>query len=332
MKNYFVRLCVFILLSSNLYAQTSGPFVELFPNQTFTSSVYHFIRRDAPGPVVQATYRIKDTLLQTRWIRDINPKIIRSTWTFDPTRMDHIIRSPKLNSPNSPVSTIENVVNDLAVGNIFNTYVVILRSTNTPPANDTININSRLNDTIIYNKVIKHTLDIPNFDGLGKTYNIPTPDGLQRIKLVVRDSNLTWMKLSIDSFALSRTDSVKAIQMRFTSPTVGNFETYMAIYPQYRALPVYTLIRFNVKNTTATQDLPEESVHIFPNPVNDQFLIESENLIEQYHIFDLTGKCLFTTSVNSYNAQVNMALPKGVYLLKLQTNKGNLTKKIVVKP
>jgi hypothetical protein len=327
MKNYFVRLVLFMLLSSTLAAQDSFD-VQLFPNQAYTCSVYIFVRRDTPGPLVQATYRLTDTSPE-RWLRDFNPKVVKSTWTLDPTRVDHYIKAPSTTSGSFGVGIFRD---NASIDGPFRNYTVGVRPTNGPKAADTILINAQPNDVVTINRVVHHVLDIPNFDGLGNTYKIPTPDGLQRFKLVVRDSNLTWLKVSSDSFALSRIDSVKTVQLRFTSPTIGNYETYMATYRQYRGFPAYTLIRFNVKNTTATQDLPEESVNIFPNPVNNQFLIESENLIEQYHIFDLTGKCLFTTSVNSYNAQVNTALPKGVYLLKLQTNKGNLTKKIVVKP
>ncbi len=324
MKNYLV-LFIFILCTGVSEAQESF-MLQLLPNQTYTFSMYRFVRRNQPGALVQASFKLADTS-SSRLLRDFNPKTVKSTWTLDPTRVDHIIQTPR-----TPEFTVLSVKKDSIVNSIFDIYYLWLTVTTTPKANDTITINVRQNETITLNRTIKQTLDIPNFDGLGNTYKIPTPDGLQRIKLVLRDSNLAWMRLNVDSFALSRTDSVRTVQMQFSSPVGGNFVTYMATYQQYRGFPTHTLIRFNVSGGTATEEVQDESVKIFPNPVNDYFSIESEALIEQYHIFDLSGKCLYSATVNSHNAQINSVIPKGTYLLKLQTTKGLVTKKLVVKP
>ena len=66
-----------------------------------------------------------------------------------------------------------------------------------------------------------------------------------------------------------------------------------------------------------------KSMKIYPNPVKDELLIESGELtVKKIKIIDVTGKIV----ENSTNVS---ALPQGIYFVKIETDKGIITQKIV---
>jgi hypothetical protein len=69
---------------------------------------------------------------------------------------------------------------------------------------------------------------------------------------------------------------------------------------------------------------------MFPNPAKDKFVVKSGSLaIENVTVLSVTGKQL--VSVNGAEAnEVNVAqLPSGYYFVKVTTNKGVATLKLV---
>jgi hypothetical protein len=69
-------------------------------------------------------------------------------------------------------------------------------------------------------------------------------------------------------------------------------------------------------------------ITIYPNPVNSQLSIDSEEKIETIVITDIMGKTV-ETIVTSNNSIDVSHLIKGTYFLKIQTNKGLATKKFI---
>lgn len=76
----------------------------------------------------------------------------------------------------------------------------------------------------------------------------------------------------------------------------------------------------------------DKSIKIYPNPVNDLLKIEnnkSQPVILQ--IFDLLGKNIFCDTFNEEFHSVNCSmLPRGIYLLKIISNKETTIKKILI--
>jgi hypothetical protein len=71
-------------------------------------------------------------------------------------------------------------------------------------------------------------------------------------------------------------------------------------------------------------------IHCFPNPFNTEIKIESSELILKYKLMDVFGKILFAG--NADNKTFNLKtenLIQGIYFLKVETEKGIITKKIV---
>jgi len=83
----------------------------------------------------------------------------------------------------------------------------------------------------------------------------------------------------------------------------------------------------HVKNTI------ENTVSVFPNPVTDYIWIhlsDNEMLYATLEVYDIYGKCILTQKLIYVEQQIFLpALPKGIYLLKINTKQGTICKKII---
>lgn len=69
-------------------------------------------------------------------------------------------------------------------------------------------------------------------------------------------------------------------------------------------------------------------ISIYPNPVKDEILIKSKLYIKKVEIYSLSGSLLIIE--NHFNEKISMStLPKGIYLLKIYTEKGSVVNRIV---
>ena len=90
----------------------------------------------------------------------------------------------------------------------------------------------------------------------------------------------------------------------------------------------YTVYGPNGPNT-ATSELTH-TVTICPNPAFDFVQIDGDVNIEKVSVYDMTGKMMLDIPIDNTCAEINVsALSAGVYLIRLQTSKGMLEKKIV---
>ncbi|MBA5630100.1 T9SS type A sorting domain-containing protein [Moheibacter lacus] len=79
-----------------------------------------------------------------------------------------------------------------------------------------------------------------------------------------------------------------------------------------------------------TVDFDQKSFRIYPNPAKNSFQIESvEN--GTIKIFDLNGKLIQTEEKNSVQKQIQIRLPKGIYLVEFETEKSKSTQKLIIR-
>ncbi len=72
-------------------------------------------------------------------------------------------------------------------------------------------------------------------------------------------------------------------------------------------------------------------VSMYPNPVQDQLFVSSNQIFSGYTIFSTDGKAIQTSTLPATNQQTIdvSALHKGTYLISLQTENGNVVKSFV---
>lgn len=85
-------------------------------------------------------------------------------------------------------------------------------------------------------------------------------------------------------------------------------------------------------NTTSIILLELATLKIYPNPNNGIFNVEIPNLVNKasLQIFSLIGKSILQQSFTLVNNQIDVsALPDGVYLIKVETEDGYVTRRII---
>jgi hypothetical protein len=83
-----------------------------------------------------------------------------------------------------------------------------------------------------------------------------------------------------------------------------------------------------VSITTGIDETLANQLQIFPNPVKSELFIKSGLQIEKVEIYSLTGALL--VEENNFAEKISvLALPQGVYLLKVHTDKGLIISKII---
>lgn len=101
------------------------------------------------------------------------------------------------------------------------------------------------------------------------------------------------------------------------------------IHPRImRAMQIGDWQPLSVNNVT-----PNNAFTVAPNPAQDQIRISSENGNMTFiQIFDITGKVVYTENTNVANRTIQVGhLPKGVYILHVDTDSGTNVEKLVIK-
>ncbi|MCX7549861.1 T9SS type A sorting domain-containing protein, partial [Xanthomarina sp. F2636L] len=77
-----------------------------------------------------------------------------------------------------------------------------------------------------------------------------------------------------------------------------------------------------------SQVLADTSISVYPNPTSDYINISTSYQIQQVEVFDILGKKVKVVSNSNQIAVTN--LQAGIYIVKVFTDKGKITKKIVI--
>lgn len=91
-------------------------------------------------------------------------------------------------------------------------------------------------------------------------------------------------------------------------------------------------IKFYEGEFMGVQDLTVSEISVYPTVAKDMVNIAAKTNIDNVAVYSTSGQQVLKLNPNSTNAQFNVtALPAGVYMVKIQSGKQVLTKKIVVK-
>ena len=83
---------------------------------------------------------------------------------------------------------------------------------------------------------------------------------------------------------------------------------------------------------TIEDNIKNIDLKFYPNPTTDYFNITSAAMIQSIKLYDVSGRLIRTSLVNDFETKQNVSnLTNGVYLLKIKTQKGEITGKIVKK-
>ncbi|MDR2084071.1 MAG: PKD domain-containing protein [Bacteroidales bacterium] len=91
------------------------------------------------------------------------------------------------------------------------------------------------------------------------------------------------------------------------------------------------ILKENYINVTLSIDQFDANIKIYPNPAKETIKIESETLINEIEVIDLSGKRILHQHIKENNATINInRIPYGVYLLNVQLENSKITSKIII--
>ena len=96
-------------------------------------------------------------------------------------------------------------------------------------------------------------------------------------------------------------------------------------------LPILKVVRADILS------LPEEisndnTIKLYPNPAENTLNIESQEIIKEIEFYDALGKKALAITLNKKETRIDISsLAKGNYIVNLITEKGKITKKLVVR-
>lgn len=148
-------------------------------------------------------------------------------------------------------------------------------------------------------------------------FNIPLPEAKAKI-IFSKDMGETWEEISPEMLNYSVTETSA---FTFTEDAV---DVYLGVQD-------LGLVRYNIDLATLsiTSEIVENNtVSIYPNPVKNSFSINSYDSIEAVTIYNMAGQKL--KKVNNVNEAINISeLARGMYVVKVKTSEGTLSKRII---
>jgi hypothetical protein len=145
--------------------------------------------------------------------------------------------------------------------------------------------------------------------------------------------SLSFIWRSADNLLFNDFTSISPAVM---APIVNTQETYSFTLTvsdgESNSVPDTVLVSvINVTSIESYEKGSDEVVLIYPNPTGQYIHIESEVLISEIEILDLTGNILYIVTMNSKNADLDLSkISTGYYLVKLKTEAGYILKKISI--
>ena len=148
--------------------------------------------------------------------------------------------------------------------------------------------------------------------------------------IVAIEANAFGFCTALKDIIVNWTTPLTIFSNRFMGVTTSNVRLIIpdGTYGLYAVAEVwkdFILTEFSGINTT--NDVP---LVIYPNPVANELKIETDSKINGIQITDLTGKMVYSSFVINNNLINVSTLPSGIYLVKIDTDKGVKTERVIV--
>ena len=132
--------------------------------------------------------------------------------------------------------------------------------------------------------------------------------------------------------------NVKGAAIKNNKVLVFGFDT---VYQQTRLYQTDDITQHAVINTIKggqpapiglTETITQNTINIYPNPTNQNFTIEANEIFKSVKLYNTIGQLVLATSPKQNITQIEVShLPKGLYFLQIQQQNGaSVLKKVVV--
>jgi hypothetical protein len=109
----------------------------------------------------------------------------------------------------------------------------------------------------------------------------------------------------------------------------GQYQYYVtAVYDQGESDPSNTV---TVQVVTGLDENHIDGLTVYPNPAKDHLNIAADVNINNVMLYNFAGQVIVNTQVNNNAYMLNASnLNPGVYMLRIDTEKGSVTKRIII--
>jgi len=241
--------------------------------------------------------------------------IINGAFT-DETPVDNTFNLPQsvVNSydPNDKTCLEGQTISNSMIGQYVH-YMIRFENTGTYPAQ---------------NIVVKDMIDTTKFDVstiqmTRASHDCYTRINGNKVEFIFENINLPFDDANNDGYVVFK------IKTKSTLAQNSSFSNSADIFFDYN-FPITTNTATTNFANLATQNAEKEKVSVYPNPAKNVVNIKSENQINSVTVFDIQGRQVQTKIVGANETTLDISnLQKGNYLLKINTDKGVVSEKII---
>ncbi len=151
------------------------------------------------------------------------------------------------------------------------------------------------------------------------SYSMKFIDSLKKELMLVLTPNTCFQVVKRDLKDEYCYDSKNQLTALITTRSINNseWESYVSTYYAY-------------KQGDAIVENSINNLRIYPNPATTQLSIDyGDYIIKDVKIYDVTGRCIKQEEVNLNRISIDVSdLHRGIYFLKINTEKGSMTRKV----
>lgn len=144
----------------------------------------------------------------------------------------------------------------------------------------------------------------------------------------------TWISISPDTGTLAGgTNEEISVLFDATDILPGTYqaEIHFTTNPNV-GVPVVQVEMVVNPETYSNEIFDNPTVDLYPNPVNDKLIVNCKTDILQIELYSLSGELILAKQINdSYFELITAQLSQGTYFLKLFSQQGSFTRKILIK-
>ena len=153
----------------------------------------------------------------------------------------------------------------------------------------------------------------------------------QRVVVIATNSEATETSINLNITNLDQ-------NVQFTPYITSATQDLEALTPVQQgetftlpALSIVTFVSEPVISSNTVSPVQNPELRIFPNPVVDELTIRSDAGIKSVIMYDLYGRRIATqTADNSHLLKMTMSgLPEGIYMIRVETEEGCLTRNVI---
>lgn len=182
---------------------------------------------------------------------------------------------------------------------------------------------------IVIKDIIDTTkLDINTLIITGSSHSMTTKITDNIIEFIFENINLPFDDANNDGYVAFKIKTLSTL-------LVGDiFENDAEIYFDYNKPIATNTAKTSIEkllsiNKTGTNGL---IINIFPNPVEDNLIIKSNQVINAISIYDISGRLINQVSYLNFKNELGLSIKhllSGTYFLKIKTNQNEITKKVI---